>query len=77
MSICGIGLFGTLTAYIAQHFIAPSNEKEENEIAELKKEIIALQKQMESLLARNNDTTFSRPLPINGNKENIESNPLN
>jgi voltage-gated potassium channel len=59
LAICGIGLFGTLTAFIAKHFISPSNEKEENEIAELRKDIKVLHTKLDLLLSQNNIASSS------------------
>lgn len=58
LAICGIGLFGTLTAFIAKHFIQPSQEKDENDIAELKKHLLDLSLKVDNLFAlvNNNNT---------------------
>jgi voltage-gated potassium channel len=65
LAICGIGLFGTLTAFIAKHFISPSNEKEENEIAELRKDIKELQTKLDLLLSQNNIVSSSPHVDLN------------
>jgi hypothetical protein len=55
LAICGIGLFGTLTAFIAKHFIQPNQEKDENDIAELKKHLLDLSLKVDNLFAMVNN----------------------
>jgi len=42
LMIAGVGLFGTLSGFIASWFLAPDQKKEENEIENLRKEISEL-----------------------------------
>jgi voltage-gated potassium channel len=52
LAICGIGLFGTFTAYIAKFFIEPSQKQEENEILELKNQIANLNAKLDTFIAK-------------------------
>jgi voltage-gated potassium channel len=39
LAACGIGLFGTFTAYVARYFLEPGKNEDKDEIAELRKEL--------------------------------------
>ena len=53
LMVCGIGLIGTLTAYLASWFLAPGEKEQEDELAELRREI----RELRALLT----ATRSRP----------------
>ena len=50
----GVGLFGTVTGFVASIFVEPEIQKEESEIQQLTREIQALRTQVQSLEARIN-----------------------
>lgn len=50
LAICGVGLFGTFTAYVARFFIEPSQKQENNEIKELKNQLSILSSKLDKII---------------------------
>jgi voltage-gated potassium channel len=53
----GVGLFGTITGFVASAFVDPEIEEEENDIQSLTREIQALRLQVQSLEAKIDEHT--------------------
>lgn len=49
LAITGIGLFGTLTAYIAKFFLNPTQQREGNELEQIKKQLELLNEKIDKL----------------------------
>ena len=39
---CGVGLFGTFTAFVASWFLAPGTQEHENELAAVRAELVEI-----------------------------------
>jgi voltage-gated potassium channel len=60
LMLCGIGLIGTLTGFIASWFLAPSEREQDNELAEMRREMRELRGEIGELRAT---LTAARPGP--------------
>ena len=55
LAITGIGLFGTLTAFIAKLFIEPGQKDEEDEMKDIKKQLELLNEKVDKLILKKMD----------------------
>lgn len=50
LMIAGVGLFGTLSGFVASWFLAPGEKKQENEVEQLRQEIRSLRESVDKLV---------------------------
>jgi voltage-gated potassium channel len=56
LSICGLGLFGTITAFIAKMFLEPEQMHEDSELVEIKKQLAVITESLEKINKKLSET---------------------